>query len=108
MLHKKLISPFTENFMMETESQSHDNDDYFYQLDEAPIGDENLNHIKLSFFKKIYLKIFGYVFMHNIQLKNWSNSLPMYAFNCPKHGLQVSYPVGWRNVLVCNKCVNEK
>ena len=30
-----------------------------------------------------------------------------YAFNCPKHGVKVSYPSGYRGRLICDECQKE-
>ena len=61
-----------------------------------------------SFLRKIRLGIFGSTFLQNYQKKEWKNSLPLFAFRCKKHGVQIGYPAGWRGVLLCLPCFQDE
>ena len=61
----------------------------------------------LNIFQKIKLRMFGYTFIKKNKLEGWRNFIPFYALYCDKHGLQISYPIGWKNKLVCPKCLQE-
>ena len=67
-----------------------------------------LPDLELTPLQRIHLKLSGKVFIKKIQLKNWTNSLPLYAFNCPVHGLQSTYPMGWKKTLICPKCISDQ
>jgi hypothetical protein len=59
---------------------------------------------ELSLLKKIRLRVFGKVFVEEYKAEEWNKSLPIYAFKCPIHGVQMSYPSGWKRVLKCPDC----
>ena len=78
----------------------------FSQLEDK--NNDLLPNLKnLNIIQKIKLKIFGYTFIKENKLSGWKNSLPFYALYCDKHGLQISYPIGWKRKLVCPKCLQE-
>jgi hypothetical protein len=37
--------------------------------------------------------------------EGWKTSLPVYAFRCEKHGLQLGYPRGYAQLLLCPECI---
>jgi len=59
--------------------------------------------MSLSLFKRIQLRVFGYVRVGEISKSGWRGFLPLYAFNCPKHGLVENYPMGYEERLLCLK-----
>ncbi|MHA2052068.1 MAG: hypothetical protein ACXACP_00865 [Candidatus Hodarchaeales archaeon] len=58
----------------------------------------------VTFLKKVRLWLFGKVCVGDFQADGWSRSLPIYAFTCSIHGVQLSYPSGWKRVLKCPLC----
>jgi len=77
----------------------------FHEVDNINILKNALNIKKINSFQKLKIKLFGKTLIGNIKVKGWKIALPFYAFNCKKHGLQISYPTGWRNKLVCPICL---
>lgn len=61
--------------------------------------------MELTTTQKAKLKIYGRVKIGVIQKPGWKASLPLYAFNCPRHGLQVTYPQGFNDSLDCPECL---
>ena len=70
---------------------------------EAPLQERK----RLNLIKKIKLKLFGKVYVGDIQLSGWKSSQPFYAFKCPVHGINYNYPSGWKKVLKCPKCLSD-
>ena len=66
----------------------------------------SLQNIELTLLQKFRLRLFGKSFIKNIRLNNWTDALPIYAFRCPMHGLQISYPMGWEKKLICEECIS--
>ena len=66
----------------------------------------DINKTNLSLIQKIHLKLFNRVLIKKARIHNWTSVLPIYVFKCPSHGLQITYPMGWRNNLVCLKCLS--
>jgi hypothetical protein len=62
---------------------------------------------KLNIFQRAKIRIFGYTYIKKIQLKNWKKALPIYAFYCKIHGIQLGYPIGWKKLLMCPICFKE-
>lgn len=62
--------------------------------------------ITLTLFQKIILAIFGSVEIGKIREEGWTDSLPLYAFNCDDHGLQTNYPSG-NGKLHCKECIKK-
>lgn len=77
----------------------------FHEVDNINILKKALHIKKINSFQKIKIKLFGKTLLGNIQVKGWKTSLPFYAFNCQQHGLQITYPTGWRKKLVCPTCL---
>lgn len=61
---------------------------------------------ELNVYRKFLLKIFGKVWVGDHAMLGWREALPFYVFNCSAHGLQVSYPTGWKRVLRCAECLS--
>ena len=57
--------------------------------------------------QKLKLNIFGKAMVGKYKDENWSGSLPLYIFKCQEHGLQLSYPMGWKKKLICIKCLEK-
>ncbi len=60
--------------------------------------------IKLNLLEKILLHLFGKVYVGTFKKENWRSAMSFYAFTCKKHGVQVSYPNGWKKTLKCHTC----
>ena len=69
---------------------------------EVQIGPESID---LGFIQRMKLRFFGIVNIGDRMDEGWSSSLPVYAFRCKTHGLQIGYPNGYSKVLVCPECV---
>jgi len=65
------------------------------------------NFEPLGFFKKLKLKAGFRVYLGHLKMPGWRGELPFYAFVCPKHGVKVSYPSGFRGRLICDECQKE-
>ena len=61
----------------------------------------------LGFFKKLKLRAGLRVYLGQLKMPGWRGELPFYAFTCPKHGVKVSYPSGYRERLICDECQKE-
>ena len=60
---------------------------------------------KLTLLQRIKLRLLGYVYIGHYKLsETWRDSLPFYAFKCPKHGIVVDYPHGYYDRLDCPYC----
>lgn len=57
--------------------------------------------------QKFFLRMFGKIYVGMKKESGWSSPLPIYAFICPKHGVQTAYPNGWNKTLHCPKCISE-
>lgn len=62
----------------------------------------------LNFIQKMRISLFGSAFLGNHQRIGWMKPLPLYAFQCTKHGLQVGHPAGWKQSLICLTCFKER
>jgi hypothetical protein len=60
--------------------------------------------VKLNLIQKSLLHIFGKVHVGEYKKENWPSAMSFYAFNCKKHGVQISYPNGWKKTLRCPVC----
>lgn len=57
--------------------------------------------------QKFLLRISGKIKIGSEKKVGWSSPLPLYAFICHKHGIQITYPNGWRETLICPECISE-
>ena len=64
--------------------------------------------MKLSLWKRIQLKLFGYAFLRYEKRPGWKGYLPIYVVKCPKHGLYTDYPHGYTGYFTCPKCKLEE
>ena len=69
---------------------------------------DNFNLKNLNFMQKIKIKLFGHALIQKYKMKDWKNPLPIYVFNCHRHGLQLTYPMGWNNRLICPHCLTNR
>lgn len=72
------------------------------------MGEMLTKEAKLSPYKRLMLRLHGYVFLRYERRINWSGSLPIYLVRCKKHGLFEDYPHGHSNKFHCPKCLEEK
>ena len=64
--------------------------------------------VHLSLWKRIQLKINGYVFLMFAKKPGWKGFLPFYVVRCKKHKiLFLDYPHGYRNYFMCPLCLEE-
>ena len=63
---------------------------------------------RIDLLKKIKLKLMGHVYVGEEKKEGWSNSLPLYLFECPKHGIVKDYAKGFHKRIECPKCLEEK
>ena len=59
----------------------------------------------LSFSQRIKLRLYGRVHVGDNMEEGWKTSLPVYAFRCRKHGLQLGYASGYAQLLLCPECL---
>ena len=70
---------------------------------------ERLNGIiKLNLIQKAKLELFGSSKIGHIKKKGWKEQVPVYAFNCKKHGIVYNTPKGHMSRLICPECQEEK
>ena len=60
--------------------------------------------VKLSYVQKLKLWISGKVHLYDAESKSTGEKISLYIINCPIHGIQLSYPSGWRKTLNCSEC----
>ncbi len=60
--------------------------------------------MRLSLMQKISLALFGRARVGLRTREGWRGSIMHYAIKCPKHGVVVTYPTGFKGVLKCPKC----
>ena len=70
------------------------------------IKEISISSFKLNFLNRIRFQMFGNIKVGNINLKE-KNNVPIYLFNCQRHGLQLTSPKGWSKKLVCDTCIQE-
>ena len=63
---------------------------------------------RLGLLEKLKLKLSGNVYVGKQMKEGWKESLPFYAFKCPKHGIVKSYTKGYENKLECPNCIEEE
>ena len=75
-------------------------------MDEQVEKQENpyQNKKTLNLWQRFLLILTKKVYVSNWQKKGWNSSLPYYAFKCPTHGIQYTYPTGWNKILLCPVC----
>ena len=63
----------------------------------------------LSWWKRIVLRLRGYVFLRCEKRQGWKAYLPIYLVKCKKHGYYEDYPHGFppREYFLCPKCLEE-
>ena len=77
------------------------------RLDPSISDNETLEILKIGLWKKSKIMIFGSTYLHDIRPSKGSNPISYYLFKCPFHGIQKSYPHGWKRYLVCPICMSE-
>ena len=67
---------------------------------------------KYSIWDRIYIRLFGSKFIeYKVIEKNGSKTTfrePIYAFDCPIHGIVENQPYGPNARLICLKCLEDK
>lgn len=61
--------------------------------------------IKISWIKRLRIRLFGRVYMGHRTREGWGGYLPFYRVRCKKHGLFEDYPHGSDRSLVCPVCL---
>jgi len=61
----------------------------------------------LSWWKRIVLRLRGYVFLRYEKRPGWKAYLPIYLVKCEKHGYYEDYPHGHTGYFLCPKCLEE-
>jgi len=64
--------------------------------------------INLNIIQRFRLQLSGYTYVGHRSKPGWKDSIPHYAFKCPKHGTVVDYPHGYNQRLECPQCREEK
>jgi hypothetical protein len=62
---------------------------------------------KLSIFDMLRILLTGTSYIGNYKNKGWKDSLPFYAFKCPKHGIITNHVKEYNKRLECPKCKTE-
>ncbi|MBW1933125.1 MAG: hypothetical protein JRI56_08955 [Deltaproteobacteria bacterium] len=62
------------------------------------------DEIRLTLRQRLALLIRGRALLSRERRPGWSGSLPIYAFRCPRHGVQADYPHGYDGSLKCPVC----
>jgi len=60
--------------------------------------------VRLSISQRLTLLYKGRVFVRYERRAGWSESLEVYAFRCPRHGIQTDYNHGFYGRLDCPRC----
>ena len=88
-----------------TASEANTLDEIDITMSDFQNGQEYQKHtVKLNHLQKSILKLIGKVYVGDYQKDGWQESLPLYAFKCKEHGVQISYPTGWKKNLKCSSC----
>ena len=58
-------------------------------------------------FQKILIQILGKLRVGSIEANGWEDKLPLFLFNCSKHGLQYGYPSNFNKILICPECIKQ-
>ena len=70
--------------------------------------DDDVYSVKVGFWKKLKLKLFGCTYIGHIKRPEWKAPLPIYLLKCKKHGIYyVCYPMGYRGCFTCPRCLEE-
>lgn len=68
------------------------------------IGRTALEAARLSISQRLTLLFKGRVFIRCERKDGWSDSIELYAFRCPRHGVQTDYRHGFYERLDCPLC----
>ena len=71
--------------------------------------DDDVYFVRVGFWKKLKLKLFGRTYLCHIEREGWRAPLPIFLFRCEKHGIYaIDYPHGYSQYLLCPKCFEEE
>jgi len=71
--------------------------------------DNDVYHVKVGFWKRLKLKLFGCTYLCYIERKGWKAPLPIFLFRCEKHEIYaIDYPHGYRGYFTCPRCLEEE
>jgi len=62
---------------------------------------------RIGLIHRLKLTLNGYVYLEDRIMPDWKNPLPFYLFKCPVHGYVETYPRGYKDTLVCPRCMEE-
>ena len=75
------------------------------------MSQELVNYKRAYFFlnrsQSLKLKISGKVKVGAYKDRGWKAEAPVFAFNCPDHGIVASCPYGYNQRLECPQCMTE-
>ena len=63
---------------------------------------------RLGLLEKLKIQLQGHVFIGNEQSEGWKSPIPVYMFECQKHGYVKNYAKGYRKRLECPQCLEER
>ena len=96
---------------METQSSANSQDEVAIEQEilrgrqeEANDKNQVSKTISLSIWQKLILLVKRRVFIGYEIQQDWRRSLPIYAFRCPRHGIQTDYKHGFYERLDCPLC----
>jgi hypothetical protein len=62
---------------------------------------------RIKLLERLKLQLNGHVYVGDRLGKKWKEPIPHYAFKCPRHGIVIDYPHGYRQRLSCPECKEE-
>ena len=62
----------------------------------------------MSLIDRVNQIISGYEYVGLRKRPGWRGEAPFYRWRCPKHGIVENYPHGFKKILVCPKCDEER
>ena len=66
-----------------------------------------IDALNLSFSQKLWLRIFGSVYVEHRKKNSWNKAIPHYLAKCKIHGFYISHLHGVDEYLLCPECLEE-
>ena len=63
---------------------------------------------RIGLLEKLKIQLQGYVFVGKEQNEGWKTPIPVYMFECQKHGYVKSIAKGYGKRLECPQCLEER
>ena len=70
--------------------------------------DNDVYHVKVGFWKRLKLKLFGQVCIGWLKRPGWKAPIPVYIVKCGKHGYFIDYEHGYTKYFLCPRCFEEE